>query len=1218
MTRVDVPPIAIVGLACRLPGASDPEAFWRLLAEGGDAVTRAPEGRSPARGGFLDEVDRFDAAFFGISPREAAEMDPQQRLLLELSWESLEEAGIVPATLTGRRVGVFMGAMAYDYAVLRHRAGPLTRHTLTGLNRGLLANRISYALGLRGPSLAVDTAQSSGLVSVHLACESLRAGDADLALAGGVNLNLAADSTAAATEFGGLSPDGRSYTFDARANGYARGEGGGVVVLMPLADALAAGRTVHGVILGSAVNNDGATDGLTVPSADAQREVLTLATARAGVDPRDIQYVELHGTGTPLGDPIEARALHAAYGGNRERPLVVGSAKTNVGHLEGAAGIVGLLKAVLSIQHRVIPPSLNFETPNPRIPLDELNLSLRREAGPWPGAHRPLVAGVSSFGMGGTNCHLIVSEGPPASGPGTPLAPNAAGLIPWALSATTDQALRAQAKRLAAHVRRHPELDPVDVGHSLLTTRTRFEHGAVVLGRERGELLGRLDALAEAGGGAGAVAGRRNPGPTAFLFPGQGSQRAGAGQELYAAEPVFAEALDEVCAELDRHLARPLRDLLFAAPGSAESALLDQTCHTQPALFAIEVALFRLAERRYGLIPHFVVGHSIGELAAAHVAGVFSLADAALLVAARGQVMQEAPGGGAMVAVRATEEEVVPLLSDRVSLAAVNGPSSVVLSGDAEAVERVAGRLSELGRRTRRLRVSHAFHSPHMDAAVARFREIAAGIGFRPPRIPVISNATGGPARAETLCSADYWARHIRETVRFAEGVRNLASAGVTTYLELGPGGALTTLIREGIEPGSAVAVPILRAGRPEEESARAAIAAAHLNGAAVTWNVPGRRVPLPTYAFQRRRFWITPDPAPAEPEATPAPRSPEELLDLVRESAAAVLGHDTPAEIGQNRTFKELGLDSQGAMEFGERLSTVLGPPLPATLTFDHPTPEAVVRFLTSPGDTAAEPVSSRSDEPIAIVAMAGRWPGGADTPEALFELARSGTDAITGFPADRGWDLAALHHPDPEHPGTSYTRHGGFLSGAAEFDAEFFGIAPREAEAMDPQQRLLLEVAWETFERAGIVPSELRGSHTGVFVGATEQEYGPRLHEAGSGHDGYLLTGGTNSVASGRIAYTFGLEGPAITVDTACSSSLVALHLAARALRDEECTLALAGGVAVLATPGMFVEFSRQRGLAPDGRCKAFAAAADGTAWAEGVGFVLLERLSDARRLG
>ncbi|MFG3056872.1 beta-ketoacyl synthase N-terminal-like domain-containing protein, partial [Kitasatospora sp. NPDC048239] len=1295
-------PIAVIGLSCRLPGAPDPTAFWELLSRGEDAVGTPPAERwsaaAPARGAFLDEVDRFDAAFFGISPREAAAMDPQQRLLLELGWEALEEAGIVPASLAGSRTAVFASAIWDDYAALHHRRGEdaAGRHSVTGLHRGILANRLSYVLGLTGPSLTVDAAQSSALVAVHLAAESLRRGESELAVVGGVNLILSPGSSADSARFGALSPDGRCYTFDARANGYVRGEGGVAVVLKPLARALADGDRVHSVLLGSAVNNDGASTGLTVPDRTAQEAVLREAHGRAGTDAPSVQYVELHGTGTPVGDPIEAAALGAVLGagaGERPAPLHVGSAKTNVGHLEGAAGLVGLLKTILAIARRRLPASLNFAEPNPAIPLDELGLRVRTEEGPWPQADRPLIAGVSSFGMGGTNCHVVLADlagaaatagtadlpdpAESADPPATAGAAAPAGPLPWVLSGRDGQALRAQAARLHSHLTPgadadadagsdpdsdHPDsgpvaADPRDIAHALAATRTLFDERAVVLAADRPALLDGLAALA-AGEDHPAVVRGRAPAEapaTAYLFTGQGSQRPGMGRELYAAYPEFARAFDDAADALDPHLDRPLRDLVFAEPGTPEAALLDETRYTQPALFALETALHHLV-RRFGPAPDHLAGHSIGELTAAHAAGVLSLPDAALLVAARGRLMQELPAGGAMVAVEAAEDEVLPLLSDGVSLAAVNGPRAVVLSGDEAEVLRAAETLAARGRRTRRLAVSHAFHSAHMDPILEEFERVAAGLEFHAPLIPVISNVTGGPATAAELTSPAYWARHIRAAVRFHDGLRTLRRAGTTVFLELGPDAHLTGLGRDALADtgGGHVLLAGLRRGRPEAATLLGALAGAQVHGAPVDWaGSPavrgGRPVPLPTYAFQRERHWLDGPPAveaapttasEAVPEAAADPATvgpgrtgpertgraalPADLLDLVRTQAAIVLGHVTGEAVDAGRSFKDLGFDSLSGVELRDRLQSATGLSLPSALVYNHPTPDAVVRLLRDrlSGDaaTVTAPAARRTtaDEPIAIVAMACRYPGGIASPEDLWRLVHSETDAIGPFPTDRGWDLDALYDPDPDTPGTAYVREGGFLSSAARFDAGLFGISPREALAMDPQQRLLLETAWEAFERAGLAPDRLKGSGTGVFVGATAQDYGARLHEPAEGLDGYLLTGGTASVASGRIAYTFGLEGPAVTVDTACSSSLVALHLAAQALRQGECDLALAGGVTVMATPGMFLEFSRQRGLAGDARCKAFAAAADGTAWAEGVGLLLVERLSDARRNG
>ncbi|AXK36487.1 polyketide synthase [Streptomyces armeniacus] len=1319
--------VAIVGLSCRLPSANGPEELWRLLAEGASGIS-APavepadgelaygesadgeltEGaesagrRGALPGGFLDRIDEFDAAFFGISPREAVEMDPQQRLMLELGWEALEDAAILPGALRDTRTGVFVGAFADDYATLLARSGrPYTQHSLTGTSRGIIANRISYTLGLRGPSMTVDAAQASSLVAVHLACESLRKGESTLALAGGVNLIADPESTARTVEFGALSPDGRCYTFDARANGYVRGEGGGFVVLKPLDRALADGDPVYAVIRGGAVNNDGATDGLTVPRAESQAEVVRAACAHAGVDPHAVQYVELHGTGTRVGDPVEAAALGAALGDGRPdaSELVVGSAKTNVGHLEGAAGIVGLLKTALAIRHRRIPASLNFATPHPDIPLEALNLRVQTAPGPWPYEDRPLLAGISSFGMGGTNCHLVLAEPDsvpaPVRDPGRavdrPARVDAPGARPWPwlVSGRDAAALSAQAARLRAHLEGHPDLSPVDVGWSLATTRSTFAERAVVVGRDRRSLLDGLAALERGDAAAGLVRGRRSgtdaagSGGLTALFTGQGSQFAGMGREAYGSFPRFAAEFDAVCdaldAHLDGHVGRPLREVVFADEGTPEAGLLSQTAYTQAALFALETALYRLFEH-WGLRPDALAGHSIGELTAAHVAGVLSLDDAAKLVAARGRLMQALPvagasSGGAMASLEASEGEVLEALAVRggqLGVAAVNGPESVVVSGAEDAVLELLSEWRRRGRKAKRLRVSHAFHSPLMDPMLADFERVARELSYAPPRVPVISNVTGAVAAAEELCSPAYWVRHVRSTVRFQDAVRTAWERGTTAFLEVGPGGVLTGMAEDcvaaaadtGAEP---VLVPTLLPGRPEPEALFTALARLHVRGTHVGWDAvygeqAPRTVPLPRYAFQRQSFWpsaaeLAPggrpsaEPLPAEPDTSeessagggttwatrlagrPAAEQRDELLELVRTHVAIVLGHVTPDTVDTGLAFKDLGFESASAVELRNRLNEATGLRLPPSLTYNHPTPAALVSYLlTELGDEAGSPGAGEpgpaagerargplhADEPIAVVGMACRYPGGVTAPADLWRLVTDEGDAIGPFPANRDWDVDGLYDPDPETPGTSYAREGGFLYDADEFDPAFFGISPREALAMDPQQRLLLETAWEAFERAGIAPETLRGERAGVFVGATTQDYGPRLHEAPEGLDGYLLTGNTVSVVSGRVAYTFGLEGPAVTVDTACSSSLVALHLAAQALRGGECDMALAGGVNVMAGPGMFTEFSRQRGLAANGRCKAFAGAADGTGWGEGVGMLLVERLSDARRRG
>jgi acyl transferase domain-containing protein/NAD(P)-dependent dehydrogenase (short-subunit alcohol dehydrogenase family) len=1219
--------IAIVGLSCRLPSAPGLAEFWTMLRDGVSAVGNLPDGRAVAPGAppaaFLDRVEDFDPAFFGISPREAAAVDPQQRLMLELAWEAMENAGIVPGDTDDRRTGVFVGAGSDDYATLLDRAGveAITRHSMAGVRRALVANRVSYALGLRGPSYTVDSGQSSSLVAVHQAVESLRRGECAVAVAGGVHLNLVPEGAVLAERFGGLSPDGHAYVFDARAHGFVRGEGGAAVVLKPLDRALADGDLVHAVVRGSAVGNDGGGTGLTAPDPVAQAEVLRLAYDRAGVAPRAVQYVELHGTGTNVGDPVEASALGRVLGRPAGPPLAVGSAKPNVGHTEAAAGITGLVKVVLAMRHRLLPPSLDFQTPNPAIPLPALGLRVQTALGEWPEPDQPLVAGVSSFGMGGTNCHVVLEE-PPAREPATPAAPPA---VAWLISGRTPEALRAQAARLRDHVAALPDVDLVNVGHSLATTRKAFEHRAVVVGADRDALLGALGTLADGGSGREIVRGTTGPrGALAFLFSGQGSQRLGMGRELAAAFPVFAREFGAVCAAFDGLLPRPLRDVVLAAESPDAEDLLAETVYTQAGLFAFEVALFRLLETA-GMRPDFVAGHSVGELAAAHVAGMFSLADAAKLVAARGSLMQELPGGGAMVAVEATEAEILPFLGQEVSLAAVNGPASVVLSGDEEAVLAAAAALAGRGHRTKRLRVSHAFHSARIEPMLAEFGRLAREVSYLYPAIPVVSNVTGRIATDE-LHSAEYWVRHAREAVRFADGVRSLAAAGVTDFVEVGPAGVLTEQVR-GTLTGPVTVVPAQRGARPEVAAVLRALATLHTSGRDIDWAAlfapwRGNRVELPGYAFQRDSYWLSTKlsvrrdvpvslAGPAQervrvPSTDSLPSLSEAAaLDLVRAEVAAVLEYPSGADVDPGRTFRDLGFDSLTGLELRDRLAEATGDALPATLLFERPTPAAVAAHLA--GQTAAEdaPAGDRADEPIAIVAMACRFPGDVRTPEDLWRLVDEGRDAVSAPPTDRGWD-------------TESVRDGGFLSGAGEFDPAFFGISPREALAMDPQQRLVLETAWEAFERAGIRPETVRGRRDGVFLGATAHEYGPRLHEAAEGFEGHLLTGTTTSLVSGRIAYTFGLEGPAVTVDTACSSSLVALHLASQALRAGECGLALAGGVTVMSGPGMFVEFAKQGGLSADGRCRAFSAEAGGTGWAEGVGVVLLERLSDARRNG
>ncbi|MEU6994894.1 SDR family NAD(P)-dependent oxidoreductase [Streptomyces sp. NPDC046465] len=897
---------AIIGMAARLPRAAGPAEFWQLLCSGTDAVTDPPPGRATGRrGAFLDDIRGFDAGFFGIFPAEAAAMDPHQRLILELGWESLEHARLSAARLAGTETGVFVSAPGE-----RTPTATPDHHTFAGQQRAMVANRLSHSLGLRGPSLTVDTGQSSSLVAVHLAVQSLRSGECDLAIAGGASLMVSTEPLDGLAEMGVLSPDGRCHVFDSRANGFVRGEGGGLVVLKRLSDALADGDRIAAVIAGSAVNNDGHTNGLTVPSAAAQQALLSRAYDRAGIDPGTVQYVELHGTGTAVGDPVEAAGLGAALGtaAHRTAPLLVGSVKTNIGHLDAAAGIAGLLKTVLSLQNQQVPASLHFVEPNPAIPLADLNLRVNTRTLRWPDG--PAVAGVSSFGLGGTNCHVVLTEAPPASVTGPP-ATSRPAVVPWVLSAKTRDSLRGQARRLLAL---SAGAEPVDIGFSLATTRTQFPVRAVVFGRDRAEL---------------------------------------------------------------------------------ESGLRELTDGDVPA----------------------VVGAATSPLSA----------------------------------------------------------------------------------------TAHDFVS----GGEADWSAVFTGSGARP--------------------------------------------------------------------------------------------------------------VDLPTYAFDRTAV-DTGRPADAAP-----PASDDALIEVVRAEIAAQLGHHDADAVPYEHSFQDLGFSSLHAIELAERLSAATGKQVDATAVFDYPTPAALAAHLASPDADSrsahdlpaddhprpAPTAPAADDDPVAIVGIGCRLPGGVASADDLWEIAVGGRDVISGFPTDRGWDLDALYDPDPDHAGTTYVREGGFLTDIAGFDAAFFGISPSEALAMDPQQRLMLEVTWEALENAGVDPQTLAGSATGTFLGM----YG---WDSSESVEGYRITGGLSAVASGRVAYTLGLEGPAVTIDTACSSSLVALHLACQSLRSHESDLALAGGATVMATPRVFLDLARQRGLSPDARCKSFAATADGTAWAEGAGIVVLERLSDARRHG
>ncbi len=2076
-------PIAIVGMSCRYPGGvSSPDALWELVTSEVDAIGEFPDDRGwdlerlfdpdpdnpgtsySRRGGFLYDAGDFDADFFSIGPREALAMDPQQRLLLEASWEAFEDAGVDPLSLRGSLTGVFTGVMYQDYAT---NAGPvpaeLEGYLGTGSAGSVVSGRLAYTYGLEGPAVSVDTACSSSLVAIHLACQALRAGECELALAGGVTVLSSPGLFVAFSRQRGLAVDGRCKSFGAGADGAGFSDGAGLILLEPLSDARRHGHRVLGLVRGSAVNQDGASNGLTAPNGPSQERVIRQALDSAGLSAGDVQVVEGHGTGTTLGDPIEAQALLATYGQERAgAPLWLGSVKSNIGHTQAAAGVAGVIKMVQAMRHGLLPKTLHADEPSPLVDWSEGEVRLLSEQAPWENESGPRRAAVSSFGISGTNAHVILEETPlaredaPAQQPRAANAPLLAELesLPFLVSAANADALAAQAASLAAHLRARPEPELAGVAGALALDRARLSHRGVVLAGDAQTLAASLDALARGESSDGifrtAPAAGREGARVAFLFSGQGSQWPGMGAGLYRAFPVFADALDEVCAALDGHLERSLKELMFAVEDSEEASLLGRTQFTQPALFALEVALYRLVSS-FALKPDFLMGHSIGELSAAHAAGVLSLEDACTLVAARGRLMGALPDGGAMAATNVTEQEALESLAGyegRLGLAAVNGPRAVVVSGEEQALAEWEGAFAGEGRKLTRLRVSHAFHSRLMEPMLEELTALASGLAFAEPKLPIVSNVSGAALSVEQATSPAYWAEHVRRTVRFHDGVRFLAEAGVSRFLELGPDGVLSAMAHDCLDDeqapaGRSLLASSLRARRPESRELLGLLAQADVHGVDVDWGAlfheaGANRVELPTYAFQRRRYWLTsragatdagslgqssaehpllgsamalagegegwlftgrvslkthpwiadhavmgqalmpgtgflelalsagervgaaileeltleqplllgeegavqvqlsisepdeegrralaiyarpegslgeeeleheawtrhaagalvttaegaldehpgapaaaelealaqeawppagaqeldteflydrlaeagynygpvfqglraawshgedlyaevavepdedagrdgfaihpalldaalhsaflgalhdgelgelevpfafsgvrllgrgasalrvrlavaagrsepsllaldeagapvlsvqalqtraidrdrlkgarpasqealfelrwaelqsaspngsrlhaavlgggasrlegagvelmryqslqrlelaletgaappelvlleassivehPDAAagaeevaasrvaggelaveevvggqvpgeelagevrriaaralelfqawiaserlseaklvlvtdgalavrrretpslaqaalvglvrsaraehptrfglldldtseasrdalygalssdeselalregalyaprmgraaaPVEPAAIPLeadrtvlitggtgglgallarhlaaqgarrlllasrsgeaaagagelalelrelgcevrivacdvsrreqleellgsvagehplglvvhtagvlddatietldgerlarvlapkvdgaihlheltaradgvelvlfssaaatvgspgqgnyaaanafldalaahrralglaglslawgawdqagggmtetlgevdrarlarvgilPLSAEQGLDLfdlartleepllvpvrldtaalraqakagmlppvlqalirmparrvsdtkgsltsrlgdapesewdailaelVRGHVAGVLGHASAEAVDPQRAFKELGFDSLAAVELRNRLGQATALKLPSTLIFDYPTPAAVAGFLRSKaqgaGGASAVPArrAVRTDEPIAIVGMSCRFPGGVASPEDLWQLVAEGRDAIGDFPSDRGWDVERLYDPDPDRSGTTYTRSGGFLYDAGEFDADFFSIGPREALAMDPQQRLLLEVAWEAFEDAGVDPASLKGSQTGVFTGVMYGDYGTNVGPVPAEVEGYLGIGSTGSVVSGRLAYMFGLEGPAMTIDTACSSSLVAMHLASQALHSGECDLALAGGVTVISHPGVFVSFSRQRGLSPDGRCKSFGAEADGVGWGEGVGLLLLERLSDAQRHG
>jgi malonyl CoA-acyl carrier protein transacylase len=900
-----VEPIAIIGIGCRFPGAKDPESFWQLLRNGVDAIAQVPEDRwdidafydpepgTPGKmstrwGGFLEQVDQFDPSFFGISPREVERMDPQQRLVLEVAWEALENAGLAPEKLAGSQTGVFMGVGNYDYGrLLAKDISRVNAYDGTGNTLSIAANRLSYILNLRGPSVLMETACSSSLVALHFACRSLLQEESNLCLVGGVSLMLSPEPFITYSHARMMAADGRCKTFDASADGYVRGEGCGVVVLKRLSDALRDEDNILAVIKGTAVNQDGLSNGLTAPNSPSQQVVIRQALKNAGVTPAQISYVEAHGTGTSLGDPIEVKSLKAVLMQGREpdQPCWLGSVKTNIGHLEAASGMASLIKVVLSLQHKEIPPHLHLKQLNPLISLEGTTFSIPTESQPWLAGTESRLAGISAFGFGGTNCHAILEEAPSEEmrkvpNRISPLAQNSItssngastpqhslnGDRPFhllSLSAKSEKALRELAQRYTDFLATHPEISLADVCFTANTGRSHFDYRLAVVTESTAQVQGVLEAFAAGRETAGLVSGQVQPKKRqkiAFLFTGQGSQYVGMGRQLYETQPIFRQALDRCDEILRSYLEQPLLSVLYPEPGT--SSPLDETGYTQPALFALEYALFQLWQS-WGIEPAVVMGHSVGEYVAACVAGVFSLEDGLKLIAERARLMQALPHDGEMVAVFASEIQVAAAIqpyAHDVSIAAINGPQNIVISGKCEAIKAAIATLKADEIKTKRLTVSHAFHSPLMEPMLTTFERVAKLISYSCPKINLISNVTGELATTE-VTNPEYWCRHVRQTVRFAAGMETLYQQGYEVFLEIGARPTLLGMGRYCLPEGVGVLLPSLYPGREDWQQLLQSLAALYVRGVAVDWSAfdrdySRRRRQLPTYPFQRQRYW--------------------------------------------------------------------------------------------------------------------------------------------------------------------------------------------------------------------------------------------------------------------------------------------------------------------------------------------------------------------------
>ncbi|MBH1937762.1 acyltransferase domain-containing protein, partial [Streptomyces sp. AV19] len=1177
--------------------------------------------RQPSTG-----TDQFDAAFFHLTPHQAAAMTPAARLLLELTWEALEDAGLPATRLQGISTGLFLTTPDTTPC----ETAPHTETGAPPLQDQPPSHPVSTFLTCHGLTTSHNPTAPSGPTAVHLACHSLRTGTSTLAIAGSAHTTTRHDQPAPAP-----GPTADNHQHDTT---------GALLVLKPLSQALTDGDRIHCVIHATA----------TIPTGEhGPVHALHTAHEQAGAGPEMLHHIDLSSTNTHNTPHPDITAVRTTLG----MPSPAHPTPP-----QGAGDMTGILKAITCLAQ-----SESTDEADTSRPTSEGRSSCDPEVTPVP---RPIVErdrllrAVASFDARGNFTYLVLGTAPEM--PSMPLAmcatrdepdPHQPGaMLPCMLSAHTTTALRAQAQRLHDHLADRPDLRHADVAYALTATRTAFPHRAVVIASDQQDFLQGLQALADGTEHPGLVRGTAGPPHgTVFIFPGHWQHWPGMAVELLETSTVFQDAMRD-CADALQPLVgwRP-EDVLHGAPGAPS---LNRTDVAQPVMFAIMVSLAGLW-RAHGVEPVAVLGHSLGELAAAHVSGALTLDDAVRVAARWSAAQATLTGTGAIAAVRLDAGTLTARLEQwagAVVVAAVNSPSTTVISGNRQAVKQLLTELSASGIWVRLLPNEVPVHSPHCEAFLNDLYTALSGINPGQGSVPFLSSITGEWLEGPEL-DAEYWCRSLVSPVQFAAAGERLLREGHHCFTEISPHPVMVMDILTIAETSgtNSVVLGTLRRDQGGMRKFMTSLAQLHVSGALPTHSAPAftahhrQWIDLPKYAFQRLPLHhsteldeTTEDEKGAGPAEKSDASNSLSLLNraeleaaltwLVCEKSAQALGRaDTQTrDMLTTSTFHDLGIDSSVAVELRHLLEQETGLRIPVTAVFDYPTPALFAQHLSGLvlEDENTEAPESRgamslalgevTDEAIAIVGISCRFPGGVSSAEDLWQLVTAGKDAVGEFPDDRDWDMAQLHDPNPEHPGTSYTHQGSFLYNAPSFDASFFGISPREALAMDPQQRILLEVAWETFENAGITPETVRGSATGVFAGVITPDYGPRMHQAPEEVGGYVLTGTTSSVVSGRIAYTLGLHGPALTVDTACSSSLVALHLAVRALRSGECSMALAGGVTVMATPGMFVEFSRQHGLSQDGRCKAFSAAADGTGWGEGVGMLLVERLSDARRNG